>query len=134
MSPPPSVWVKAGLEIVCSNASLLLDGEFMVTLGKHALGVVVAMVLFGASAHAQIIGSITAELPADALASGDPLTGFGFSALRYEDKMRMKRLRERYLELNPVNEGVVEVFDVETAMSNTGNMSDTKNQAADASK
>ena len=44
----------------------------------------------------------------------------------------MKRLRERYLELNPVNEGVVEVFDVETAMSDTGNMSDTENQATSA--
>lgn len=115
-----------------NNASSLLDGNFMMKLGKQALGTVVALVVFSASAQGQIIGSITAELPADALASGDQLTGFGFSALRYEDKMRMKRLRERYLELNPVNEGVVEVFDVETAMSDTGNMSDTENQAADA--
>ena len=64
-------------------------------------------------AKAQIIGEINPGIPVDALGMGDPIKGFGFSALRYEDKQRLKRLRERYLELNPKNRGVVTVYDVE---------------------
>lgn len=64
-------------------------------------------------AKAQIIGAINPNITVDALGMGDPIKGFGFSALRYEDKQRLKRLRERYLELNPKNLGIVTVYDVE---------------------
>ena len=64
-------------------------------------------------AKAQIIGSVNPNISVDALSKGDPAKGFGFSALRYEDKQRLKRLRERYLELNPKNLGIVTVYDVE---------------------
>ena len=70
-------------------------------------------VMMGPHAKAQIIGEINPGIPVDALGKGDPIKGFGFSALRYEDKQRLKRLRERYLELNPKNRGVVTVYDVE---------------------
>ena len=70
-------------------------------------------VMMGPHSKAQIIGEINPGIPVDALGMGDPVKGFGFSALRYEDKQRLKRLRERYLELNPKNRGVVTVYDVE---------------------
>lgn len=64
-------------------------------------------------AKAQIIGSINPNISVDALSKGDPAKGFGFSALRYEDNQRLKKLRERYLELNPKNRGIVTVYDIE---------------------
>ena len=70
---------------------------------------------------AQIIGGINPNITVDALGVGDPIKGFGFSALRYEDKKRLKRLRERYLELNPKNRGVVMVYDVEDDNRKTDN-------------
>ena len=69
-----------------------------------------------ASAEAQIIGDFSSSISPDTLSVGDAQHGFGLAALRKEDKARMQRLRERYLELNPVNTGVVEVFDIDTAM------------------
>ena len=70
---------------------------------------------------AQIIGAINPNIAVDALGMGNPIKGFGFSALRYEDKQRLKRLRERYLELNPKNRGVVMVYDVEDDNRKTDN-------------
>tara|TARA_B100000963_G_scaffold312363_1_gene289749 strand:- start:112 stop:432 length:321 start_codon:yes stop_codon:yes gene_type:complete len=72
-------------------------------------------------AMAQIIGAINPNIAVDALGMGNPIKGFGFSALRYEDKQRLKRLRERYLELNPKNRGVVMVYDVEDDNRKTDN-------------
>jgi len=69
---------------------------------------------FSFNTHAQIIGTVVPDDFSGSLAKGDEKTGFGFSALRYEDKQRMKRLRERYLDLNPKNKGIIEVYDVET--------------------
>ncbi len=63
--------------------------------------------------HAQVIGNIMPDNFGENLATGSIETGFGFAGLRYEDKQRMKRLRERYLELNPKNKGIVEVYDVD---------------------
>ena len=54
------------------------------------------------------------EIPADALATGNLLEGVGFSALRAEDKKRLKRMRERYLELNPSNLPNIKLFDIDT--------------------
>ena len=68
-----------------------------------------------APAEAQIIGDFSSSISPDAFSVGDAQNGFGLAALRKEDKARMQRLRERYLELNPVNTGVVEVFDIDTA-------------------
>lgn len=74
------------------------------------------MMFSAASAEAQIIGDFSSSISPDTLSVGDAQNGFGLAALRKEDKARMQRLRERYLELNPVNTGVVEVFDIDTAM------------------
>ena len=52
-------------------------------------------------------------LPTDALATGNLLIGVGFSALRAEDKKRLKRLRERYLELNPRNVPDIRIYDID---------------------
>ncbi len=73
-----------------------------------------ATVLTGSVAQAQIVGNFTSSLPPDAMAKGDATTGFGFAALRHEDKLRMKRLRERYIELNHGNQGIVEIYDIDT--------------------
>ena len=70
-------------------------------------------VVMVSNAKAQFSGIFNPDIPVDALSEGDPIKGFGFAALRYEDKQRLKRLRERYLELNPKNRGVVTVYDVE---------------------
>ncbi|MFL2945967.1 MAG: hypothetical protein ACJZ66_03290 [Parvibaculales bacterium] len=55
-------------------------------------------------------------LPTDALATGNLLNGVGFSALRAEDKKRLKRLRERYLELNPRNVPDIKIYDMDTPL------------------
>ena len=55
-------------------------------------------------------------LPTDALATGNLFNGVGISALRAEDKKRLKRLRERYLELNPRNVPDIKIYDVDTPM------------------
>ena len=55
-------------------------------------------------------------LPSDALATGNLLNEVGFSALRAEDKKRLKRLRERYLELNPRNVPNIKIYDVDTPL------------------
>ena len=78
--------------------------------------IVIACLLCGSPAQAQLFSSIVSEIPTEALASGDPTKGIGFAALRYEDKKRLKRLRERYLELNPKRRGVVTVYDVDTGL------------------
>ena len=52
------------------------------------------------------------EIPPDALATGNLLEGVGFSALRAEDKKRLKRMRERYLELNQGNVPIIKLFDI----------------------
>ena len=78
--------------------------------------IVIACLLCGSPAQAQLFSSIVSEIPTEALASGDPAKGIGFAALRYEDKKRLKRLRERYLELNPKRRGVVTVYDVDTGL------------------
>ena len=46
-------------------------------------------------------GGAAITLPTDALATGNHLNEVGFSSLRAEDKKSLKRLRERYFELNP---------------------------------
>ena len=66
-------------------------------------------------AHAMFDGAAIA-LPTDALATGNLLNGVGFSALRAEDKKRLKRLRERYLELNPRNVSNIKIYDVDTPL------------------
>ena len=48
------------------------------------------------------------------VAGGNTTSGFGLAALRYEDKQRLKRLRDRYLELNPKRKGIVSVYDIDT--------------------
>ena len=55
-------------------------------------------------------------LQTDALATGNLLSGVGFSALRAEDKKRPKRLRERYFELNPRNVPDIKIYDVDTPL------------------
>ena len=55
-------------------------------------------------------------LPTDALATGNLLDGVGFSALRAEDKKRLKRLRERYLELNTRNIPDIRIYDIDTLL------------------
>ena len=55
-------------------------------------------------------------LPTDALATGNLLDGVGFSALRAEDKKRLKRLRERYLELNTRNIPDIRIYDIDTPL------------------
>lgn len=68
-------------------------------------------------AHAMFDGAAIA-LPSDALATGNLLNGVGFSALRAEDKKRLKRLRERYLELNPRNVPDIKIYDMDTPLPN----------------
>ncbi|MCH1568723.1 MAG: hypothetical protein L7U47_04855, partial [Alphaproteobacteria bacterium] len=67
------------------------------------------------------------------LISGNPETGFGFASLRYEDKLRMKRLRERYLELNPQKRGVVTVYDVDDEIPEIDTEPASQNEANAAS-
>ena len=67
------------------------------------------------SAHAMFDGAAI-TLPTDALATGNLLNGVGFSALRAEDKKRLKRLRERYLELNPRNVPDIKIYDLDTPL------------------
>jgi hypothetical protein len=67
------------------------------------------------SASSQIIGDIGGNINLEAVSQGTTNKGFGLSALRYEDKQRMKRLRERYWELNPRRKGVVTIYDVDTS-------------------
>ena len=67
------------------------------------------------SAHAMFDGAAI-TLPTDALATGNLLNGVGFSALRAEDKKRLKRLRERYLELNPRNIPDIKIYDMDTPL------------------
>jgi len=67
-----------------------------------------------AGVSAQIIGDINGNINLETVGHGTAIKGFGLSALRYEDKQRMNRLRERYLELNPKRKGVVKVYDVVT--------------------
>ena len=69
------------------------------------------------NARAQIIGDIQADVSLETMSHGSSVNGFGLSAMRYEDKQRLKRLRERYLELNPKRKGVVSVYDVATTSS-----------------
>lgn len=66
-------------------------------------------------AHAMFDGAAIA-LPSDAFATGNLLNGVGFSALRAEDKKRLKRLRERYLELNPRNVPDIKIYDLDTPL------------------
>ncbi|MDA8539573.1 hypothetical protein N9L03_01890 [Alphaproteobacteria bacterium] len=63
---------------------------------------------------AQIIGDIGAGISLEGVVGGNTTNGFGLAALRYEDKQRLKRLRERYLELNPKRKGIVSVYDIDT--------------------
>ena len=83
-------------------------------------------------AKAQIIGSINPNISVDALSKGDPAKGFGFSALRYEDKQRLKKLRERYLELNPKNRGIVTVYDIEDDEKKSGDDAASNSQNVEA--
>ena len=61
-----------------------------------------------------IFDAPSVEIPPDVLATGNLLEGVGFSALRAEDKKRLKRMRERYLELNPSNVPKIKLFDIDT--------------------
>ena len=89
--------------------------------------------LVSQSAQAQIIGNINTSISADLLSSGSVETGFGFAALRYEDKLRLKNLRERYLELNPQKRGVVTVYDVDDEMPEIDTEPTSPNEANAAS-
>ena len=75
--------------------------------------------------EAQIIGNISPEIPAGALAKGSIENGFGFSGLRHADKMRLQKLRERFRELNPENKGKVIIYDIETPMPEVKAKQDT---------
>ena len=55
-------------------------------------------------------------LPTDELATGNLLNGVEFSALRAEDKKRLKRLRERYLELSSRNIPDIRIYDIDTLL------------------
>ena len=55
-------------------------------------------------------------LPTDALATGNLINGVGFSAFRAEDKKRLKRLRERYLKLNPRNVPDIKIYDMDAPL------------------
>lgn len=96
-------------------------GNRLLMLGFFCGLSMAALILTGSGAQAQIIGNFTASLPADLMAKGDATTGFGFSALRHEDKLRMKRLRERYIELNHGNQGIVEIYDIDTPIPENEN-------------
>ena len=76
------------------------------------LGVI--LILFGTRSAEAIFDAPIVEIPPDTLANGNLLEGVGFSALRAEDKKRLKRLRERYLELNPPYEPDIKLFDIDT--------------------
>ena len=84
----------------------------------RTLVLALCFVAMGVPAQAQIMGDFTSSISPDTFAIGDAQNGFGFAALRREDKLRMQRLRERYRELNPVNKGIVEVYDIETSIKN----------------
>ena len=75
--------------------------------------------LVPANVSAQIIGDIGANVNLETVGQGNAKNGFGLSAMRYEDKQRMKRLRERYLELNPRSKGEVIIYDVNTSTNET---------------
>ena len=72
------------------------------------------LVMCGTRYSVAIFDAPIVEIPPDALASGNLLEGVGFSALRAEDKKRLKRMRERYLELNPSNVPNIKLFDIDT--------------------
>ena len=72
------------------------------------------LVLCGTRYSEAIFDAPIVEIPPDALATGNPFEGVGFSALRAEDKKRLKRMRERYLELNPGNMPNIKLFDIDT--------------------
>ena len=86
---------------------MLSKTETLVLLG-------LTLVLCGTRSSEAIFDAPIVEIPPDALATGNLLEGVGFSALRAEDKKRLKRLRERYLELNPGNEPNIKLFDIDT--------------------
>ena len=72
------------------------------------------LVMCGTRNSEAIFDAPIVEIPPDALATGNLLEGVGFSALRAEDKKRLKRMRERYLELNPRNLPNIKLFDIDT--------------------
>ncbi len=73
------------------------------------------ILLIGGTRHSEaIFDAPIVEIPPDSLATGNLLEGVGFSALRAEDKKRLKRMRERYLELNPSNVPNIKLFDIDT--------------------
>ena len=86
---------------------MLSKTETLVLLG-------LTLVLCGTRSSEAIFDAPIVEIPPDALATGNLLEGVGFSALRAEDKKRLKRLRERYLELNPPHEPNIKLFDIDT--------------------
>ena len=79
-----------------------------------ALLLSVALICIGSGPSFAIFGGPLVEIPGDALATGNPLDGFGFAALRADDKKRLKRLRERYLEMNPRNAPNIKIYDIDT--------------------
>ena len=73
-----------------------------------------SFMLMPSNISAQILGDIGAGISLEGVAGGNTTSGFGLAALRYEDKQRLKRLRDRYLELNPKRKGIVSVYDIDT--------------------
>jgi hypothetical protein len=83
------------------------------------------------NARAQVIGDIQANVSLETMSHGSSMNGFGLSAMRYEDKQRLKRLRERYLELNPKRKGVVSVYDVDTTSSEAATIDEILDEVND---
>lgn len=98
----------------------MVFGVFCARLARPACCLCVLLAFVVSPAHAQIIGDFSGSITPDSMAKGDATKGFGFAALRYEDKMRMKKLRQRYIELNPKNKGIVEVYDIDTDVPEDG--------------
>ena len=85
-------------------------------LNKTATVVLLGLILVLSDTRSSeaIFDAPIVEIPPDALATGNFLEGVGFSALRAEDKKRLKRMRERYLELNPGNVPNIKLFDIDS--------------------
>jgi hypothetical protein len=86
------------------------------------------------SLRAQIIGEIGANISLEGVGGGNTTNGFGLAALRYEDKQRLKRLRDRYLELNPKRKGIVSVYDIDTKNAEAASVDEILEEVKDDTK
>jgi hypothetical protein len=86
------------------------------------------------SLRAQIIGEIGASISLEGVGGGNTTNGFGLAGLRYEDKQRLKRLRERYLELNPKRKGIVSVYDIDTKNAEAASVDEILEEVKDDPK